>query len=372
MLPLNTQHPAPTFDLRRSLRRAQWFFITRVRGSFEDIGYATLLATSLIVYNVLFTFVNDQMTVPLAARIDGAAHGIFLWACLMFPAVLILSMALRLAPPQGARRWAWAIGAAILGTLWGNRCAVLLFKVGHPTFGHISQGFVTFLLICVGAFLNNTLRQGKADLFKAELDSTALDAEFQRAQLELLRAQVEPHFLFNTLATVRTLALAEPATAAVLIDDLLRYLAAALPKLRTDDSSLEDEAELIEAYLRIQQVRMGSRLSYGIRIPHALKDLKVPSVMLLTLVENAIKHGVGPAADGGSVGVSAAREVTVLTLRVIDSGLGMKAQAGSGSGLANVRARLALRYGGRASLSLESASPRGVAATIRIPLDATA
>jgi LytS/YehU family sensor histidine kinase len=245
---------------------------------------------------------------------------------------------------------------------------VLLFHA-TPAFDHISQGFVTFLLICIGCFLHNTVRHTESDLFRAELDSTALDAEFDRAQLELLRAQIEPHFLFNTLATVRTLAHTDPRTAAVLVDSLLRYFTAALPKLRNEDSSLEEEVELIEAYLRIQQVRMGARLSYNVTIPDGLKCVRVPSVMLLTLVENAIRHGVGPAADGGSVAVSATRKSAVLALKVTDSGLGMQAQVGYGSGLANIRARLRLIYKGRASFSLDPVSPRGVVATIRIPLD---
>lgn len=371
MLTLSSEPTGSKVDAGRILRRAQWYFLTRLRGSFEDIGYVTLLATSLVFYNVLFTFVNDAVDLPLNVRLSAAVHGLITWSALMFPAALILSTALRLAPRQGALRWVWAVGAAILGTLWGNRFAVLVFHA-RPAFDHISQGFATFLLICVGCFLHSTVRHSKADLFKAALDSTALDAEFNRAQLELLRAQVEPHFLFNTLATVRTLAYAQPAAAAVLIDDLLRYLRPALPKLRKGDSSLEDEAELIESYLRIQQVRMGARLSYDVRIPQTLKGLTVPSVMLLTLVENAIKHGIGPAPDGGSVGVSARREAATLVLRVADSGVGMRVAAGTGSGLANIRARLALQYSQRASFSLEAASPRGVVATIKIPLKATA
>ena len=115
---------------------------------------------------------------------------------------------------------------------------------------------------------------------------------------------------------------------------------------------------------------MGARLSYDVTIPNALKSQRVPSVMLLTLVENAIKHGIGPAADGGCVRVSAAQEAATLVLTVIDTGLGMRAQVGYGSGLANIRARLALLYRERASFSLEAASPRGVAATIKLPMDA--
>lgn len=371
MLSLKAESDESRFDPMRILRRANWYFITRIRGSFADVAYVTLLVISLIIYNVLLRFLNDQLQVPLAARLDSAVQTAIVWSALTLPSILFLSVALRLAPRQGALRWIYAIVTALLCTLWSNRCVALIFHE-NPGFEHILEGFMTFLLICIGCFLHNTMRHSKADLFRAELDGTALAAEFDRAQLDLLRAQVEPHFLFNTLATIRTLAYAEPRTAAILVDNLLRYLMAALPKLRKADSSLEDETELIEAYLRIQQVRMGIRLSYKVTIPHALKGVRVPSVMLLTLVENAIKHGIGPAADGGSVHVSAKQQAGTLFLTVIDSGLGMQAQAGYGSGLANVRARLALLYRERASLFLESASPRGVVATIQIPLDARA
>ena len=369
MLPLNAESAGSRFDPMRILREAHWYFISRIRGSFADVAYATLLLISLIIYSILIRFLNDEIAVSLAARLHVAVQTAIDWSVLTLPSIVILSVALRLAPPRGALRWTCAIGAAALGTLWGNRCAVLLFHE-NPGFAHIAEGFVILVMICVGCFLHNTMRHSKAELFRAELDSTALEAEFNRAQLDLLRAQVEPHFLFNTLATVRTLAHTSPQSAAVLVENLLRYLMAALPKLRNGESSLEDEAELIEAYLCIQQVRMGIRLSYNVTIPNALKSLRVPSVMLLTLVENAIKHGIGPAADGGCVRVNAAQEATTLVLTVIDTGLGMQAQVGYGSGLANIRARLALLYRERASFSLEPASPRGVAAIIKLPMDA--
>ena len=246
MLPLNAESAGSRFDPMRILRGAYWYFITRIRGSFADVGYASLLVISLIVYNILIRFLNDEVDESLASRLHGAVQSAIIWSALSLPSVLILSVALRLAPPQGALRWICAIGAAALSTLWANRCAALLFHE-NPGFEHIAEGFVILVLICVGCFLHNTMRHSKADLFRAELDSTALEAEFNRAQLDLLRAQVEPHFLFNTLATVRTLAHTTPRTAAVLVDNLLRYLMAALPKLRNGESSLEDETELIQA-----------------------------------------------------------------------------------------------------------------------------
>jgi hypothetical protein len=371
MLSLKTEPADSSLDLARRLRGAHWYFKTRIRSSFGDLAYVSLFVTAVFGCNVLHNFVNDQVNLPWTTRLDITEQSAFFWSIVGIPSILILSLALKFAPPEGLHRWLWAIGAATLGTLCGNRCAVWLFH-DNPGFDHISQGFVTSLLMTAGCFLNNTVRNTEADLYEAERESTAVDAEFQRAQLDLLRAQIEPHFLFNTLATVRTLALTEPRTAALLIDDLLRYLTAALPKLRQSDSSLEDEIQLIDAYLRIQQVRMGTRLSYDVLIPDGLKAVRIPAVMLLTLVENAIKHGVAPSAEGGAVRVTAVQDATMLILRVIDDGRGLQAQVGYGSGLANVNARLALIYRDRASFSLEPGRPRGVIASIKIPMDATA
>lgn len=371
MLSLKTEPAGSGFDLARRLRRTHWYFNTRIRSSFGDLAYVSLFVTAVLGCNVLRDFVNDQVDIPWIVRFDNTAHSAFFWSIVGIPSVLILTFALKFAPRSGLHRWLWAISAATLGTICGNRCAVWLFHY-NPGFDHISQGFATFLLMTAGCFLRGTVRKTEADLYRAERESAAVDAEFQRAQLDLLRAQIEPHFLFNTLATVRILAHTDPRTAALLIDDLLRYLRAALPKLRQSDSSLEDEIQLIDAYLRIQQVRMGTRLSYEVIIPDRLKAVRVPAVMLLTLVENAIKHGVAPGAEGGAVRVTAAQEARMLILRVIDDGCGLQAKAGYGSGLANVNARLALIYRDRASFSLEPGRARGVVASIKIPMDATA
>ena len=201
-----------------------------------------------------------------------------------------------------------------------------------------------------------------------QIQSETLDAEVKQARLQLLRAQVEPHFLFNTLATVRTLARIDRPAAVDMIDNLMRYLAEALPRLRQDESALGEELRLIEAYLRIDQVRMGTRLAYEVPNPGDLATERIPTMLLLTLVENALKHGINPAVEGGFIRVSAMRERSTLVLKVADSGRGLTTEQGHGMGLANVRLRLMMLYGGKAVLSLARAESRGVVATVSIPL----
>jgi LytS/YehU family sensor histidine kinase len=152
-----------------------------------------------------------------------------------------------------------------------------------------------------------------------------------------------------------------------MIDNLVRYLGEALPRLRQDESALGDELRLVDAYLRIHQVRMGARLEYEITDPGDLAGERVPTMMLLTLVENALKHGINPLVEGGFIRVSATCERATLVLKVADSGRGLTTEHGHGAGLANVRLRLTMLYGERAILSLARAQSRGVVATVSIP-----
>jgi two-component sensor histidine kinase len=369
MLDWQTQRePSSSIGWARLRTKSYWYFVTRWRSVLDDFAYASAAVIFLLMSTVVHEFIQDGLNVSLADRLHMGVS-ILGRAIVGLPAVAFLIVALRVAPSRGLYRWIFMIAAVSLIMVWGNRVAVLLFHQ-DPGFDHISQSVVSMCLVGIGCFLRNTMRHVEGDLHRTRFESGALDAEFKSAQLELLRAQIEPHFLFNTLATVRTLAQQDLRMGADMIDNVLRYFMAALPKLRQSESSLAEEMDLIDAYLRIQQVRIGSRLSYQLSIPEILLAAKVPSVMLLTLVENAIKHGISPSATGGVVHVSATRDESSLMLRVVDSGQGMQTQLGHGTGLANIRARLELLYHDRAALSLTSAAPRGVVATLQIPLEA--
>ena len=181
--------------------------------------------------------------------------------------------------------------------------------------------------------------------------------------------QIEPHFLFNTLGSAQQLAEKGAPDAARLIADLIRFLRAATPAMRENASTLGQEAALAEAYLSIMRTRLGRRLSFAIDVPSALADIVLPPGMLITLVENAIKHGIEPAPDGGEVRVSAARDGDVLAVTVADTGAGIDGGGapGQGIGLANIRERLGLLYGSHASLDLAENVPRGFVARMALP-----
>jgi LytS/YehU family sensor histidine kinase len=202
----------------------------------------------------------------------------------------------------------------------------------------------------------------------AQLRSGALETQQLATRLRLLQAQVEPHFLFNTLSNVRRLCQNDAASGRAMLAQLSRYLKAALPRMREQDTTLADEIDLVSAYLGVQKIRMGERLEASIDAPAPLLAARVPPMMLATLVENAVKHGVGPLAEGGAIRVTAEHTGAALRLSVADNGRGLTAASGSGVGLANIRARLAALYGSRAALRLEANSPRGVVASITLPL----
>src|SRR5262249_18319782 len=160
------------------------------------------------------------------------------------------------------------------------------------------------------------------------------------------------HFLFNTLATVRRLARVDRAAATSMLADLERYFSITLAQRAATTASLAEEAELVDAYLRIHRIRMGERLSYSVRLPVDLRDARLPPMMLLTLVENAIKHGIDPLVEGGCVDISAERRDATLHVEVADNGRGLVSMEGTGNGLANIRERLSMLYGARAALAL--------------------
>ena len=211
-----------------------------------------------------------------------------------------------------------------------------------------------------------------AAMHRAELDRAALDREMAETRLQVLQAQIEPHFLFNTLANVRRLYQTDAPAGRRMLDNLMRYLEVALPRMRDKASTLGREAELIRAFLAVQQIRMGRRLAFAIDIAEALRDIEVPPMMLLTLVENALKHGLNPLPEGGFVRVAAHLDGERLVLSVADTGRGFgEGTSGGGTGLANIRARLAAMYGERAGLALAANLPRGINAEIHLPRPAT-
>lgn len=200
----------------------------------------------------------------------------------------------------------------------------------------------------------------KALLAKAEAErerERSRVAELQRqasdAQLRSLQAQIEPHFLFNTLANVVSLVDVAPDKARLMLERLIDLLRASLAASRSDRTTLGQEAELVAAYLDILGIRMGERLRYTIDVPAELAGAPIPPLSLQPLVENAIKHGLEPKVAGGSVRLVARNSGGTLQLDVEDDGLGFAPSVAGGVGLSNLRERLASHYGDRARIVIE-------------------
>jgi len=198
-------------------------------------------------------------------------------------------------------------------------------------------------------------------------EQNTLSAAALEARLTVLQAQIEPHFLFNTLANVRRLCEVDPQRGQQMLGSLLDYLRAALPAMRRSSTALAQEFELVRAYLSVLQHRMGERLHFRIELAEALAEASIPPLILPTRVENAIRHGLAPLPEGGTITVNASRDGGQVVIRVADDGAGFQGTSGSGVGLANTRARLSALFGNAASLSLRGNLPRGVVAEVRLP-----
>jgi signal transduction histidine kinase len=261
------------------------------------------------------------------------------------------------------------VGAPVLSSLiQGKDIWATILKDGPIIMAVAAiMGAVYMLLIGIVAGWRN---QGY-EVITAQL---ALAAEREKnarqeseSKLRLLRAQIEPHFLFNTLGAVQQLAETTAPKAAELTANLIVFLRACMSEMRSEQNHLSEEFRLIQAYLEVMRARMGSRLTFQLHLPEGMQDIHVPSMMLLTLVENAIKHGIEPALRGGNIDITARHTGTEISIAVSDNGVGLSDVPSPGIGLQNVRDRLRLQYGERAVLAVTESDEGGVIAEVRFP-----
>jgi hypothetical protein len=238
------------------------------------------------------------------------------------------------------------------------------------------QGFA--MLVGIGVFvapwvaLGALVRQKEAiarhqalafDLERSELERQALDS-----RLSLLQAQVAPHFLFNTLANVQALVDAGSPQAAVVLRSLVAYLRAAVPRLNETATTLVRELELVKAYLELMHMRMPDRLQFEMRAEEEALSLRCPPMTLLTLVENAVRHGIDPSEQGGRIDIQVHRRGERCVIRVSDTGAGLRpSNGGLGTGLSALRERLELAFGTDVQLRVSALQPGGVCAELEFP-----
>ena len=346
----------------------RWLALDRARGLFNGFGYALALTLIYITWGSLQGSLGHLTAGDLPSAIRDFLQNLQESLIAVIPGPILIPIAVNLAPQSYVLRGACLLAAAVPMFLWCEYVEGIVYSWDWQSVGYILDGLLTTSLV-VGVCAYHSYSRAAADaLMRSRIERTRLDAERQRAQLQLLQAQVEPHFLFNTLSVVRALAKNDRAATVAMLDHLIRYFGAALPQLRGGEVPLAKEVELVEAFLAIYRARMGTRLTYEVCVPEDLGRQMIPSMILLTLVENALKHGVSPVVQGGFIRVSATRESNVLLLKVADSGRGLDVRHGHGTGLANIRQRLLMTYGSQAILSLKVAEPRGAVASISIPV----
>ena len=184
-----------------------------------------------------------------------------------------------------------------------------------------------------------------------------------------MQAQVEPHFLFNTLANVQALVDAGSPQASAVLRSLVAYLRAAVPRLNEPATTLGQELDLVRAYLELMHMRIPDRLQFALHADEGVQMLRCPPMTLLTLVENAVRHGIDPSEEGGRIDVDVRRRGDRCLVRVSDTGVGLRASGsgGLGTGLSALRERLQLAFGGAAQLSITEQPPHGVSVVLDLP-----
>ena len=236
--------------------------------------------------------------------------------------------------------------------------------------GTLISAFALGLFVSLFFLLKFRETRAESALHRAEAERHQLSKLALESELKLMQAQVEPQFLFHPLASVQYLPETDPPQASRLLGHLLAYLRAALPQLRSASATLGQEIALAEAYLNILQMRLGARLAFEVDATSDLRAQPFPPGLLISLVENAITHGIEPQAEGGKVRIEARRDDQRLVVTVSDNGAGLSAlsRPGQGVGLSNVRERIAALFGTQGRFSLTEAVPRGTRASIEIPI----
>ena len=342
-------------------------------------GIAIVLAATFVTS--LNTTVKFLVTVPFAEWLREFASD-FTYYLVIGSAVLIAAVWARGAvPSHGIKQYVAVALAVVLAAAVATVCMEIWMPGGWLAGPNVDwpdllsvvavivrPSFVGLIIASAWLYVRAEADHAAA-IVACTIDSERMDRQTAEARLQVLEAQIEPHFLFNTLANVKRLYETDHIAGATMMRNLKDYLAVALPQMRAVACTLGRESDHAIAYLNIQRIRMGRRLAFDFDVPAQLRGARMPPLMLLTLVENAVKHGLTPRIEGGRIDVRARVTDEQLRVEVADTGQGFTKSGGGGTGLANTRARLASYFGDRGKLSLAMNTPQGVVATLVLPYE---
>lgn len=342
--------------------------------------------------DLLYTFIWNCafgaffLAMNLMFSAQKASLGMFLGYMLVSHVVgytihLSYNLGSRVGLERAARRGSYAVKVVyyatvpIFGVFVGFAIASIFMDVGFRGWlsspGLILSIMVTSVIISIVLsvvfFWRERAAVAEATIARERERSERIEREAALANLRALQAQIEPHFLFNTLANVTGLIDPDPAKAKRMLESFIRFLRASLAATRSASTTLGAEAELIGAYLDVLAVRMGARLRYAIDIEPALAAFELPQLLLQPIVENAIRHGLEPKVEGGEVAVRARRSEGFVDIEIADTGIGFAPVTAGGVGLTNIRDRLRLLYGGEATLAIRENTPTGTVVHVRLP-----
>ena len=284
--------------------------------------------------------------------------------------------------PRWVARWVLQVAAVAIVVPFAAALVYTLTTIGDPIPWYkvqtklngcgqmIGAGLLFSPWIAMSALYRQITGQAQRQALSFELERSELARDALDSRLRLLQAQVEPHFLFNTLANVRELVDSGSSQASQVLGSLIAYLRAAVPNLNNAASTLGQELALVRAYLELMHMRMPDRLQFSFDVDDAALKIPCPPMSLLTLVENAVRHGIDPSEEGGRIDVTVRLKNDRCVAQVRDTGVGLSGgqeSKGLGTGLANLRERLQLVFADQAQLSLSAIEPHGFLAEITFP-----
>ena len=264
------------------------------------------------------------------------------------------------------------VGGTLIGLQIGSFALQQIFSVAlKQQDKNLLQAFI--LAITFGSVISYLfysryrLRASEEVIQQERIKRLSSEKEALEANLRLLQAQIEPHFLFNTLSNVLSLIDTDPANGKSMLVDLIHYMRTSLSRTLPEATTLDQELNMIKAYLNIQKIRMGERLRFTIELPEAVRQHPFPPMLLQPLVENAVKHGLEPAIEGGEITIKVVEENSLIRIEVQDTGNGFSSYETAGVGITNVKERIRLLYGDKGRLILQANDPHGVKAIIEVP-----
>ncbi len=356
LLDPNDPGPLRAAEPTRTLRQALLHYL---------VDLARVLAVNALI-GVGLHYIQGMRLADCMVYSQAIGLSIYAFAMLLtrlFGTARALGKALLIAVPLGC-----LLGIALGSLITGDG----LLASAHGRVGILVAPVLLALLIGSGAsyyfYSLSLLSERQALLKQAELARALVRQRLGEAQLKMLQAQIEPHFLFNTLSNVISLIDERPQDARRMLVDLTQLLRRSLLRARADSLPLAEEMSDIHAYLDIQKHRMGPRLRYWIEVDPELESTRIAPYLVQPLVENAIRHGLEPQIDGGELRISARRRGEQLLIEVADTGRGLRSDQAPGVALANIRARLSAMYGTRGELSLHPNAPAGVVSRLVLPL----